>query len=98
LSITLREEHRLKVFVNRALRSIFGPNRKEVGGGWRRLHNEELHILYSSRNIIRVINSRRMRWVRGMYHAWERLEMHIKFLFENLNGRDHLEFFGVDGK
>jgi hypothetical protein len=48
---------------NRELRKIFGPKREEVAGGWRRLHNEELHNLYASPNIIRVIKSRRMRWV-----------------------------------
>jgi hypothetical protein len=48
---------------NRALRRIFGPKREEVAGGWRRLHNEELHSLYTSPNIIKVIKSRVMRWV-----------------------------------
>jgi hypothetical protein len=52
-SLTLREEHRLSVFENRVLRRIFGPQRDEVTGEWRKLHNEELHILYSSSNIIR---------------------------------------------
>jgi hypothetical protein len=52
-SLTLREEHRLRVFENRALRIIFGAKRDEVTGVWRTLHNEELHILYSSPNIIR---------------------------------------------
>jgi hypothetical protein len=51
----LKEEHRLRVFENRVLSRIFGPKRDEVTGGWRKLHNEELHSLYSS--------SRRMRWV-----------------------------------
>jgi hypothetical protein len=50
------------MFENRVLRRIFGPRREEVAGGWRRLHNEELHNLYASSNIIRVIKSRRMRW------------------------------------
>jgi hypothetical protein len=58
-SFTLREEHRLRVFENRVLRRIFGPKRDEVTGEWRKLHNEELHIVYSSPNIIRQIKSRR---------------------------------------
>jgi hypothetical protein len=57
----LREEHRLRVFENRVLRRIFGPKREE-DGSWRKLHNDELHNLYSSPNIVRVIKSRRMRW------------------------------------
>jgi hypothetical protein len=61
-SLLLREEHRLKAFENRVLRRIFGPKREEVTGGWRRLHNEELHESYVSTNVIRVIKSRRMRW------------------------------------
>jgi hypothetical protein len=52
---TLREEHRLKVFENRVLRTIFEPKRDEVTGGWRKMHNEELHNLYSSPCIIRII-------------------------------------------
>jgi hypothetical protein len=47
-SLTLREEDRLRVFEQRVLRRIFGPKRGEVTGGWRKLHNEELHNLYSS--------------------------------------------------
>jgi hypothetical protein len=47
-SLTLREEHRLRVLENRVLRRTFGPNRDEVAGEWRKLHNEELHNLYSS--------------------------------------------------
>jgi hypothetical protein len=67
------------VFENRVLRRIFGPNRDEVTGGWRKLHNEELHGLYSSPSIVRVIKARRMRWaghvarmgeVRGEYNIW----------------------------
>jgi hypothetical protein len=77
LSLTLREEHRLRVFENRVLRRIFGPKRDEVTGGWRKLLNEELHGLYSSPSIVRVIKARRMRWaghvasmgeVRGAYN------------------------------
>jgi hypothetical protein len=60
-SLTLREEHGLRVFENRVLRRIFGPKREE-DGSWRKLHNDELHSLYSSPNIVRVIKTRRMRW------------------------------------
>jgi len=62
-SVTLREEHGLRVFENRFLREIFGPNREKVKEDWRRLHNDELHNLYASPNIIRMIKSRRMRWM-----------------------------------
>jgi hypothetical protein len=61
-SLTLWEEHRLRVFENRVLRKIFGP-KKEEDGSWRKLHNDKLHSLYSSPNIVRVIKSRMMRWV-----------------------------------
>jgi hypothetical protein len=61
-SLTLREEHRLRVFENKVLRRIYGPKRDEGTGGWRKLHNEELHDLYSSPSIITIIKSRRMRW------------------------------------
>jgi hypothetical protein len=47
---------------NRVVRRIFEPKRDEVTGGWRKLHKEELHNLYSSPSIIRMIKSRRMRW------------------------------------
>jgi hypothetical protein len=62
-SVTLREEQRLRVFENRVLRRIFGRKRDEATGELRRLHKEELNDLYSSPNIMRVIKSRRMRWV-----------------------------------
>jgi hypothetical protein len=60
-SLTLREEHRLRIFENRVLRRIFGPKRDEVTGGWRKLHNEELHDLNSSPSTVRMIKARRMR-------------------------------------
>jgi len=61
-SLTLREEHRLRVFDNRVLKKVFGPRRDEVTGEWRKLHNEELNDLYSLPNIVRVVKLRRMRW------------------------------------
>ena len=60
-SLTLREERRLRVFENRVLRRIYGPKRDEVTGEWRRLHEEDNNNLYCSPNIVRVIQSRRLR-------------------------------------
>jgi hypothetical protein len=60
-SLTFREEHRLRVFENRVLRRIFGPKREE-DGSWRKYHNDELHDLYSSSNLVRVIKAGRLRW------------------------------------
>jgi hypothetical protein len=67
-SLTVREEHRLRVFENRDVRRIFGPKRDEVTGEWRKVHNEELCILYSSSNIIRQIKSNRMRLAGHVAH------------------------------
>jgi hypothetical protein len=61
-SLTLRDEHRLRVFENRVLRRIFVPKSDEVTGEWRKLHNKDLHDLYSSPSTIRMIKSKRMRW------------------------------------
>jgi hypothetical protein len=60
--LTLREELRLRVFENRALRGIFGSNRDEFTGGWRKLHNEGLRNLHSSPSVISMMKSKRMRW------------------------------------
>jgi hypothetical protein len=62
-SLTLREEHKLRVFEKRVLRIIFGPTRDKVITSWRKLHNEDLHSLYALLSIIRMIESRRMRLV-----------------------------------
>ncbi|KAJ4435473.1 hypothetical protein ANN_18089 [Periplaneta americana] len=61
-TLTLREEQRLRVFENKVLRKIFGAKRDAVTGEWRKLHNAELHALYTSPDIIRNIKSRRLRW------------------------------------
>jgi hypothetical protein len=70
-SLTLREERKLRVFENMVLRRIFGPRRDEVTWEWRRLRNGELNDLYFSPNIVRVIKSRRMRWVGHVAHIGE---------------------------
>jgi hypothetical protein len=75
----------LRVFENRVLRRIFGPKRDEVTGGWRKLHNEELHSLYSSPSIVRVIKARRMRWAGHVAHGGVRGAYNI--LVERPEGR-----------
>jgi hypothetical protein len=65
-SQTLRDKHRLRVFENRMLRRIFGLRRDDVTGGWRWLHNEQLHNLCYSPSIIRMMKLRRMRWARNI--------------------------------
>jgi hypothetical protein len=62
VSLTLREEHRLRVFENNVLSRVFGLKRDEMTGEWRKLHHEELHDLYSSPSIIRIMKGRRMKW------------------------------------
>jgi hypothetical protein len=80
-------EHRERVFENRVLRRIFGPKRDEVTGGWRKLHNEELHNLCCSPSIIRMITSRRMRW-EGHVTRMLRRGMHIGYCSETQKERD----------
>jgi hypothetical protein len=80
------------VFENRVLRRIFGPKRDEVTGEWRKLHNEELHNLYSSSDIIRQVKSRRMRWAGHVARMGEGRKVY------KVLERDHLEDQGVGGK
>jgi hypothetical protein len=88
LSLTLREEHRVRVFENRVLRRIFGPRRDEVTRDWRKLHNEELHNLYSSPNIITMIKSRTMRWAGHVVRIWRR-GMDIGYWWGSQKETDH---------
>jgi hypothetical protein len=92
-SLTLREEHRLRVFENRVLR-IFGSKREEMTGGWRKLHNEELYKLYSSPSIIRMIKSRTMRLAGHVARMGRRMHMHW---WEIQKGREHWEDQDVGG-
>jgi hypothetical protein len=92
----LRKEHRLRVFENRVLRKIFGPKREE-DGSWRKLHNDELHSLYSSQNIVKVIKSRRMRWV-GYVACMGAGEVFTGFWLGGLKVRDRWEELGVAGR
>jgi len=71
-SLTLREERRLRVLENRVMRRMFGLKRNKVTGEWRKLHNEELNDIYCSPNIVRVIKSRRMKWVGHVARMGER--------------------------
>jgi hypothetical protein len=82
----IREEHTLRVFENRVLRRILVPKRDEVTGEWRKLHIEELHILYSSQNIIRQIKSRRMRWAGHVARMGEERKVY-KFLMGKPEGK-----------
>jgi hypothetical protein len=75
-TFTRREEHTLRVFENRILRRVFGPNRDEVTGEWRKWHSEELHNLYSYADIIRQVKTRRMRWAGHVARAGEERKMY----------------------
>ena len=86
-SLTMREEHRMRVFENRVLRRIFGPETDEVRGELRKLHNVELNDLYCSPNIIRVMNSRIMRWAG---HVARIGEVYKGYWWGNLKERDQL--------
>jgi hypothetical protein len=83
------------VFENRVLRRIFGPKRDEVAGEWRKLHNEELHNLHSSPDIIRQIKSRRMRWAGHVARMGEKRK--LRFWWKSPKERDHSEDQGVGG-
>jgi hypothetical protein len=87
-SLTLRKERRLRVIENSVLRRIFGLKREEVIGGWRKVHNEELHKLYSLSGIIRMIKSWRVRWAGHAARIGIR-GMHLGFWWESHKERDY---------
>jgi hypothetical protein len=89
-SVTLGEEHRLRVFENRVLWGIFGPKGDEITGEWRKLHNGELDNLYSSPDIIRQTKSRRMRWMEQVKHMGEDRKVY-RVLVEMPEGKRPLE-------
>jgi hypothetical protein len=93
----LSEKPKLIVFENRVLRRIFGPKRDEVTGEWRKLHNDKLHNLYSSPNILRIIKSSRMRWS-GHVARMGRREASIGVWWGNLRERENCGDPGVDGR
>jgi hypothetical protein len=95
-SLTLWEEHRLRVLEKRVLRGIFGPKRDEVTGERRKLHSGELHNLYSSPDIIRQIKSRRMRWAGHVARMGEGGNVY-RVLVGKPEGKNHLKDQGVDG-
>ena len=84
LPLTIREECRVRVFENRILRRIFGPKR-DVNEVWRRLHNEELHSLYRSPNVVRVLKIIRLRWA-GNVARMEEGRGALKILAGKLDG------------
>jgi hypothetical protein len=83
---TYTAKHRLRVYENRVLKRIFGPKNKEVVGSWRRLHNAELHNLYASPNIIRVIRSRKIRR-EGHIMCMREMKNEYKIVFGKLEGK-----------
>jgi hypothetical protein len=87
-SLTLREEHRLRMF-EKVLRGTFGPKRDEVTGGWRKLHNEEIRDLYSSPSIIRIIKSTRIRWAGHVARMRGKREMCTGYWWESQRERGH---------
>jgi hypothetical protein len=87
-SLTLRDEHRLRVFEDRVLRRIVGPKRDEVTRGWRNLHNEELHNLSSWPTINRMIKSRRLRWAVHVVRMGRR-GFHVGYWWESQKERGY---------
>jgi hypothetical protein len=84
---------KLRVFENRVLRRISGPKRDKVTGGWRKMHNEKLHNLYSSPSTIRVIKSRRMRWAGHVAQMMAKRNAYTMFVGKP-EGKRHIDVGG----
>jgi hypothetical protein len=97
LGLSLREESWLRAFENRVLKRIFGSKRGKVTGEWRRLHDEELHDLYSSPNIFHMIKSRKMGWAGNVARKGDRRGAY-RVLVGDLREGDHLEDLRVGGR
>jgi hypothetical protein len=88
-SLTLREEHKTRrMFESRVLRRIFGTKGDDISGNWRKLHNEELHNLYSSPSVIRMLKSRRMEWTLHVVRMETKMNPY-KFWWESQKERDY---------
>jgi hypothetical protein len=96
-SLILREEYRLRVFENRVLKIIFGPKKDEVIGGWRKLHNEELHNLYLSPSVIRIIKWGTIRWA-GHVTQIGRTGLRIGFWWKSRKEGDHWKQLALGGR
>jgi hypothetical protein len=92
----MREEGGLRVFENKVMRRMFGPNGDKVTGEWRKLHKEELNFLYCVPNILRVVKSRRMRWAGHVAYMGEGRDVY-RVLVGKPEERDHLEDSGLVG-
>jgi len=97
-SLILREEPKQRLFWNVVLRRIFGPKWDKITGEWRKLHSEELNNLYCSPYIVRVIKSRRIRWVRHVARMGGEEKRIYRVLVGKPEGKNHLGDPGVDGR
>ena len=88
----------MRVFENRVLKNVFGPNGDEVTGDWRKLYKEKLHCLYSSLNVIRVIRPRKISWKGHMTCLGYKRGVYRGFGRRNLKEREHLEDLDADGR
>jgi hypothetical protein len=95
--LILKEKQRLRGYENRVLRRVFRHKREEVVGGWRRLHNVELHNFCASPDIIRTFNSSRMTWS-GHVARMRETKNACRILIRKCERKDHSEGLGIDGR